>query len=48
MVQAVADGAVGSLAEAREVVARSFDVEEYQPHDTAQWDEAYEKFEKVL
>jgi rhamnulokinase len=48
MVQAVADGAVGSLAEAREVVARSFDVEEYQPRDTARWDEAFEHFEKIL
>ena len=33
MVQAVADGAVGSIAEAREVVRRSFDVEEYEPQN---------------
>ena len=34
MMQAVADGAVGSIAEAREVVRRSFDVEEYEPRET--------------
>ncbi len=48
MMQAVAAGDVGSIAEAREVVRRSFDVEEYLPRDAAAWDEAYGKFEKVL
>ncbi len=48
MVQAVADGAVGSIAEAREVVRGSFDVEEYEPRNTAAWDDAYERFLKVL
>ena len=47
MVQAVADGGVGSIAEAREVVRRSFDVEEYEPRNTATWDEAYPRFLKV-
>jgi len=47
MIQAVAAGDVGSLAEAREVIARSFDVEEYEPHDTSQWDDAYEEFTKI-
>ena len=46
MMQAVADGAVGSIAEAREVVRRSFDVEEYEPRNTAAWDEAYPRFLK--
>jgi rhamnulokinase len=48
MLQAVADGAVGSIAEAREVVRRSFEVDEYEPRNTAAWDEAYEKFLKVV
>ena len=34
MLQAVADEAVGSIDEAREVVRRSFDVEEYEPRNT--------------
>ncbi|MGA2621910.1 MAG: rhamnulokinase family protein [Thermoguttaceae bacterium] len=44
MVQAVADGAVGSIAEAREVVRRSFAVEEYEPCGTPAWDEAFGRF----
>ena len=44
MVQAVAAGDIGSIAEAREVIRRSFPVEEYQPRDTLAWDEAYERF----
>jgi len=48
MMQAVADGAVGSIAEAREVVSRSFDVEEYEPRNTAAWDEAYPRFLQVV
>ncbi len=48
MVQAVADGAVGSIAEAREVVRRSFDVEQYEPRNTAAWDDAYPRFLKVI
>jgi len=48
MMQAVATGEVGSIAEAREVIRNSFDVEQYEPRDTAAWDQAYEKFQKVL
>ncbi len=48
MMQAVADGAVGSIAEAREVVRRSFEVEEYEPHNTEAWDEAYARFLKIV
>jgi len=47
MMQAVATGEVGSIAEAREVIRNSFDVEEYEPRNTAQWDETYEKFAGV-
>ena len=48
MLQAVADGAVGSIAEAREVVRHSFEVDEYEPRNTVAWDEAYERFGKVV
>lgn len=48
MVQAIADGSVGSIAEAREVIRRSFTVDEYEPRNTAAWDEAFPRFLKVL
>lgn len=44
MLQALASGAVGSIAEAREVVRRSFPVEEYEPKNAAAWEEAYGRF----
>ncbi len=44
MVQAIAAGAVGSIAEARDVVRRSFPVDEYLPRDSAAWQEAYSRF----
>jgi rhamnulokinase len=48
MMQAVATGEVGSIAQAREVVRRSFRVEEYEPQNTAAWGEAYERFLRIL
>jgi rhamnulokinase len=48
MVQAVSDGAIGSLAEARDVIRRSFEVDCYEPRNTAAWDEAFPRFLKVL
>ena len=48
MMQAVAADAVGSIAEAREVIARSFALETYEPRNTAAWDEAYGRFERVV
>jgi len=48
MVQPVAAGEVGSIAEAREVIRRSFEVDQYEPQDTAAWDEAYERFLAVI
>jgi sugar (pentulose or hexulose) kinase len=44
MIQAVAAGDVASIAEAREVIRRSFPAEEYTPQNTAAWDGAYERF----
>jgi len=48
MMQAVAAGDVASIAEAREVIRRSFPVETYEPQNTAAWDDAYEKFLTIL
>ena len=48
MMQAVASGAIGSIAQAREVIKSSFKVQEYVPKHLAHWDEAYERFKKLL
>ncbi len=48
MMQAVAAGQLASVAEAREVIRNSFHLEEYKPQNTAAWDDAYEKFLKIL
>lgn len=48
MMQAVSTGDVGSIAEAREVIRNSFDVEQYEPKNTAAWDDAYERFLGLL
>ncbi len=48
MVQAISAGDVGSIAAAREVIRRSFDVEEYEPRNTKVWDDAYPRFLNLL
>ena len=48
MMQAVASGDVAGIAEARAVICDSFDVEEYLPQNTGEWDDAYERFLKVV
>jgi rhamnulokinase len=48
MMQAIAAGEVSSIAQAREIVRQSFPVEEYQPHDSAAWDEAYTRFVRIV
>jgi rhamnulokinase len=48
MMQAVAAGDVASIAEARDVIRNSFPVDEYEPQDTAAWDEAYGRFLKLI
>jgi rhamnulokinase len=48
IMQAVAAGDVASIADAREIIRRSFAVEEYQPKNTAAWDDAYQRFLKIL
>ncbi len=48
LVQAMATGAVESLSVARQIVARSFEVKHYEPRGKAEWDEAWERFQRVL
>ena len=43
LVQAIALGQLGSLAEARAVVRRSFELDRYQPAAAADWDAAYQR-----
>jgi rhamnulokinase len=44
LLQALGRGALGSMAEVREVVSRSFDLTLYEPGSSAAWDEAFEAF----
>ena len=47
MIQAIADGAVRDISEARAIVRNSFPMETYEPQNTAAWDEAYEQYRKI-
>lgn len=47
LMQAVTAGVVGSVAEARQLVRRSFPVETYTPHYPVLWHEAYDRFERM-
>jgi rhamnulokinase len=48
MMQAVASGAIGSIAEAREVIKTSFQVKEYLPKRVMHWNDGYERFKKLV
>jgi rhamnulokinase len=48
MMQAVAAGAVGSVADARRIIRESFPVEVYEPQNAAQWEEASARFEQIV
>lgn len=47
LVQAYALGRLGSLEDIRRVVRRSFHVRRYEPRSAAEWDAAYERFQKL-
>jgi rhamnulokinase len=47
-VQAIAAGDVDSIQQAREVVRESFAVEHYEPGDRSGWDDAFDRFVKLL
>ncbi len=48
LMQALARGQIGSLAEGRDMVRRSFDVTTYEPGPAAGWDEAYGRFLAIM
>jgi rhamnulokinase len=48
LVQAMAVGAVKSLADARQIVRENFNVKRFEPRDTAKWNAAYERFMSVV
>jgi rhamnulokinase len=47
MVQATTAGDVAGIAEARELIRRSFEVVEYTPQSPAAWDDAYGRFQQL-
>jgi len=47
LMQAVAAGDFASISQARQAVRESFEVEHYEPHASAAWDEAYDRFSKL-
>ncbi|MCM8830424.1 MAG: rhamnulokinase [Candidatus Omnitrophica bacterium] len=46
LVQAIANREISDISQLREVVRRSFPLFVYQPKDTGQWDENYERYKK--
>ena len=48
MTQAIAAGAVSSIAEAREIIRESFTIEHFEPRETPAWNEAYQRFLTLL
>ena len=48
VVQAMAMGAIKDINEGRKVVKNSFDITEYTPQDNEQWDNAYDKWKKII
>ena len=47
-VQAIAQGEIKDTKEARQVIENSFEISYFEPHDTAMWDEGYDKFTKIV
>ena len=47
LVQAMAMGYVESLEHARAIVRKSFPIKEYEPRDTAPWDQAWERYKTL-
>ena len=48
LTQAIGAGRIADLAQLRQTVARSFDLQTYQPHETARYDQQLERFEMLL
>jgi rhamnulokinase len=47
LIQAIAAGELGSLAELRAVIRRSYAIDEFAPQETASWAEGKERFSKI-
>lgn len=47
LVQAIAMGEIATLSKGREIIRNSFDVEIYEPKDTANWDDAFTRYMKL-
>jgi rhamnulokinase len=48
MLQAKAMGIVNSLAEIRETIRNSFEINEYKPSPKLDWESAYQNFVKLI
>ncbi|WZO98504.1 rhamnulokinase family protein [Isosphaeraceae bacterium EP7] len=48
LLQLISRGKLANLAEAREVVARSFEVEVHEPRNTQAWEDAAGRFERLI
>jgi len=48
MMQAVALGTIGSIAQAREIVRTSFAAQEFHPKPSQAWNDAYGRFEQLV
>jgi len=48
MMQALSKRYVASLAEMREVIGRSFELQKYEPEHTEEWNAAYERFQGMI
>ncbi len=48
MMQAIATGDISTIAEGRELVKHSFEMVTYEPRDTEQWEEVYQRFRELF
>lgn len=48
MVQAMGLGIIPSLKAAQSIIRKAFPIREYQPEDTATWEEAYNRFRQIV
>ncbi|MGE0757880.1 MAG: rhamnulokinase family protein [Pirellulaceae bacterium] len=48
MMQAVANGDVGSIADARQLIRHSFEVREFTPQQVEPWNEAYARYCRIV
>lgn len=48
IVQFITLGEIGNLAQAREMLSRSLEISEYEPQDTAIWQEQYQRFKDTI